>query len=441
MIKGKQAFGRLGTKRQCLACGAKYYDLGRKPPVCSHCGAEAEPKRARDETGTRPAADAPSARPQRSPAPRAAPSQPIGREWSREQGEAIDQVGRWLKQGEPQVFRLFGYAGVGKTTLARHIAEGARGETAFAAFTGKAALVMRSKGCAGATTIHALIYRATEGAEGAPTFTLNADGPASRAGLIVIDECSMVDAELARDLLSFGKPILVLGDPFQLPPVKGGGYFTDGAPDVMLTQIHRQAQDNPIIRLSEVVRSGGELKEGVYGETRIIRRAAVDAAEVLGADQVLVGVNRTRRAYNQRMRDLNGFKEPLPVAGDRLVCLRNDRTKGLINGGLWRVETLGGVAKDFVKMTLRPEDEGARSSVKVAVLKAFFEGTEGELAYTLRRESDEFDYGYALTVHKAQGSQWDNVMLFDESFAFREHRARWLYTGLTRAARRLTVVR
>jgi len=441
LIKGKQAFGRLGTKRQCLACGAKYYDLGRKPPVCSRCGAEAEPKRASDEAGTPPAAEAPSARPQRSPAPRAAPSQPIGREWSREQGEAIDQVGRWLKQGEPQVFRLFGYAGVGKTTLARHIAEGARGEAAFAAFTGKAALVMRSKGCAGATTIHALIYRATEGAEGAPTFTLNADGPASRAGLIVIDECSMVDAELARDLLSFGKPILVLGDPFQLPPVKGGGYFTDGAPDVMLTQIHRQAQDNPIVRLSELVRSGGELKEGVYGETRIIRRAAVDEAQVLGADQVLVGVNRTRRAYNQRMRDLNGFKEPLPVAGDRLVCLRNDRTKGLINGGLWRVETLGGVAKDFVKMTLRPEDEGARSSVKVAVLKAFFEGTEGELAFALRRESDEFDYGYALTVHKAQGSQWDNVMLFDESFAFREHRARWLYTGLTRAARRLTVVR
>jgi exodeoxyribonuclease-5 len=339
------------------------------------------------------------------------------------------------------VFRLFGYAGVGKTTLARHIAEGARGETAFAAFTGKAALVMRSKGCSGATTIHALIYRASEGAEGAPTFTLNADGPASKAGLIVIDECSMVDAELARDLLSFGKPILVLGDPFQLPPVKGAGFFTDGAPDVMLTQIHRQAQDNPIIRLSEVVRSGGELSVGDYGETRVIPRAAVDPAQVLGADQVLVGVNRTRRAYNQRMRDLKGFREPLPVAGDRLVCLRNDRTKGLINGGLWRVEALGGVKKDFVKMTLRSEDEGSRSTVKAAVLKAFFEGKEGELGFALRRESDEFDYGYALTVHKAQGSQWDDVMLFDESFAFREHRARWLYTGLTRAARKLTVVR
>ena len=383
MAKKTTALNRLGTKRQCLACGAKYYDLGRKPPVCSRCGASAEPKRASGHVEERPAAQEAAAGTQSPRAAETPSSRPIGREWSREQADAIDQVGRWLKQGEPQVFRVFGYAGVGKTTLARHIAEGARGETAFAAFTGKAALVMRSKGCAGATTIHALIYRASEGAEGAPNFTLNADGPASKAGLIVIDECSMVDAELARDLLSFGKPILVLGDPFQLPPVKGGGFFTEGAPDVMLTHIHRQAQDNPIIRLSEIVRSGGDLREGVYGDTRVIPRAAVDPAQVLGADQVLVGTNRTRRAYNQRMRDLKGFREPLPVAGDRLVCLRNDRTKGLINGGLWRVETLGGVKKDFVKMTLRSEDEGARATVKVSVLKAFFEGKEGELGFRL----------------------------------------------------------
>ncbi len=431
----KLAAGRLGTKRQCLACGAKYYDLNREPPTCSRCGAEAEPKAGRPSV-----VEAPSQSLVQPPASPIAP-QPIGREWSREQAEAIDKVGCWLKAGEPQVFRLFGYAGVGKTTLARHVAEGARGETAFAAFTGKAAMVMRAHGCAGATTIHALIYRAVEGADGAPAFTLNEDGPASRAGLIVIDECSMVGAELARDLLSFGKPILVLGDPFQLPPVKGGGFFTEAPPDMMLTAIHRQAEDNPIIRLSQIVRSGGELKEGVYGETRIVRRTEIDRAQVLAADQVLVGVNRTRRAYNQRMRDLNGFSEPLPVAGDRLVCLRNDRAKGLINGGLWRVEALGGLVKDFVKMTVRSEDEGAQKSVKVAVLKNFFEGTEADLSYPLRRGSDEFDYGYALTVHKAQGSQWDDVMLFDESFAFREHRARWLYTGLTRAARRLTLVR
>jgi exodeoxyribonuclease V len=362
-------------------------------------------------------------------------------EWSSEQESALDIVGRWLRAGEPQVFRLFGFAGVGKSTLARHIAQGAQGGTAFAAFTGKAALVMRSKGCAGATTIHALIYRTTEADDGAPKFTLNHDGPASRAGLIVIDECSMVDAELGRDLMSFGKPILVLGDPAQLPPVKGGGFFTEVEPDIMLTQIHRQAQDDPIIRLSAEVRNGGKLSYGRYGETSIIRRDEIEPGAVLRADQVLVGLNRTRRLYNKRIRELLGISEPLPVAGERLVCLRNDRAKGLINGGLWRVEAMRAMRKEFVRMTLKPEDETGRSNAKVAVLKQFFEDGEQNIPYAQRRESDEFDFGYALTVHKAQGSQWDDVMLFDESYAFGEYRNRWLYTGLTRAAKRITIVR
>ena len=212
----------------------------------------------------------------------------IGR---RSRPRALDAVGQWLRKGEPQVFRLFGYAGVGKTTLARHIAEGARGDAAFAAFTGKAALVLRSKGCVGATTIHSLIYNASEGADGAPSFTLNRDGPASRAGLIVIDECSMVDEELGRDLLSFGKPILVLGDPAQLPPVRGGGFFTAAEPDVMLTEIHRQAEDNPIIRLAGAVRRGEELPYGDYGAAKVIRRNEIAAPMVLDADQVLVGLD------------------------------------------------------------------------------------------------------------------------------------------------------
>jgi exodeoxyribonuclease-5 len=81
-----------------------------------------------------------------------------------------------------------------------------------------------------------------------------------------------------------------------------------------------------------------------------------------------------------------------------------------------------------------------RRRIAASVWPAFFEGTDEALPWALRRKSDEFDYGYALTVHKAQGSQWDDVVLFDESFAFREHRERWLYTGVTRAAERLTVV-
>jgi len=96
---------------------------------------------------------------------------------------------------------------------------------------------------------------------------------------------------------------------------------------------------------------------------------------------------------------------------------------------------------EFIRMDLKPEDESRRHAVEVKVLRAFFEGGEEDLPYVIRRESDEFTYGYALTVHKSQGSQWDDIVLFDESGAFRENRARWLYTGLTRAAHRITVVR
>lgn len=359
--------------------------------------------------------------------------------WSPEQDAALSAVADWLKAGQPQLFRLFGYAGTGKTTLARHIAEGVDGEVAFAAFTGKAALVMRSKGCAEASTIHSLIYRSRGEDEEAPSFVLNRNSAVAKADLVIIDECSMVDEELGRDLLSFGAKVLVLGDPAQLPPVKGGGFFTDAAPDAMLTEVHRQAKDDPIIRLSITVREGGRLAPGEYGESRVVGKSAIDAEAVMRADQVLVGLNKTRRLYNGRIRQILGFRDPMPAAGEKLVCLRNDKSKGLLNGGTWTVTTCSGLHKGLVKMSLAPEEEGRRS-VKVSVLPAFFEGREEEIPFATRRNSDEFDYGYALTVHKAQGSQWDEVVLFDESYAFREHRARWLYTGLTRAAKRLTVV-
>ena len=244
--------------------------------------------------------------------------------WSPQQEAALKAVSRWLKSGDRQIFRLFGYAGSGKTTLARTLAENSDGETIFGAFTGKAALVLRAKGCQGARTIHSMIYRARDTDTEEPSFELNEESPAAKANLIIIDECSMVDADLGRDLLSFGKKVLVLGDPAQLPPVKGGGYFTECEPDVMLTEVHRQAADNPIIRLSMQVREGGRLEAGRYGDTEVIYRDAIDAARVNGADQILVGLNKTRRAYNQRMRQLAERQGLLPEPGDKLVCLRND---------------------------------------------------------------------------------------------------------------------
>jgi exodeoxyribonuclease V len=361
------------------------------------------------------------------------------------QDAALKAVAAWLKarpgrRDTPPIFRLFGYAGTGKTTLAKHVAQGVDGKVLFAAFTGKAALVMRHKGCRGASTIHSLIYRPLASDEAVPSFELWDDAPAAEAKLIVIDECSMVDAELGRDLVSFKVPLLVLGDPAQLPPVAGGGFFTDAEPDAMLTEVHRQARDDPIVRLSMEIRAGRSLEPGLYGDTAIVTRANLDRQRVLDADQVLVGRNATRRAYNQRMRERRGFAGALPMTGDKLVCLRNNKRKGLFNGGLWTVQERPRVRRQVIGMRLKPDDEPGERSVKVRVRQECFAGAIEELPWEERKRCDEFDFGYVLTVHKAQGSQWDDVVLFDESFAFPDSRARWLYTGVTRAAKRLTLV-
>ncbi len=363
--------------------------------------------------------------------------------WSPEQDAALLSVDSWLKGGAKdasnQVFRLFGYAGAGKTTLARHLAEHAGGEVAFAAFTGKAAHVMRQKGCAGASTIHALIYRPAGGEdEDEPMFTLRHDAPASTADLIIIDECSMVDEELGRDLLSFGKKVLVLGDPAQLPPVKGGGFFTGAEPDFMLTEIHRQAADNPIIRLSMAIREGGDFDEQSE-QCRIISKRDISTDEIIAADQILVGANRTRKRYNDRLRELHGHTDLTPEAGEKLVCLRNNKKKAMLNGGIWTVDRRMSPRGGRVRFSVHPEEGG--KAVNVSVPRAFFLDGPEKVPWEQRKGADEFDYGYALTVHKAQGSQWDDVVLFDESYMFREHSARWLYTGVTRAAKRLTLVR
>lgn len=374
-------------------------------------------------------------------------------EFSPQQDEALKAVARWLKAGRPQIFRLFGYAGTGKTTLARHFAEHADGQVQFAAFTGKAAQVLRARGAVNARTIHSLIYRprgeetvadeATGKTSVSPTFSLNRQSPVARAKLVIIDECSMVDEELGRDLLSFGTPVLVLGDPAQLPPVSGGGFFTEHEPDFLLTEIHRQARDNPIIRLALDVREGREFMRGDYGTAQVIGREEVTQELVLAADQVLVGINRTRRRYNQRLRELKGFSAAYPQAGDKLVCLRNEPSKGLLNGSLWKVMTSSReTSKPGINLLVSPEeDDPDRGVAKIKLLKAAFEDQETEIPWSTRKRYDDFDYGYALTVHKAQGSQWNNVVLFDESFAFKETRQRWLYTAITRAAERLTVVR
>lgn len=362
-------------------------------------------------------------------------------QWSAQQDAALKAVSAWLKdRNGPQVFRLFGWAGTGKSTLARHLAKDVK-SVKYAAFTGKAALVMRKRGCTGASTIHSLIYTRVSEREGEPRFVLDPESAAAETDLIVVDEVSMVDEALGRDLLSFGTKILVLGDPFQLPPVQGQGFFTAEEPDIMLTEIHRQARDNPIVALSLAIREGEGLEPGRYGESKVISRRDVDQAEVLAADQVLVGRNKTRLHYNNRIRELKGLPEDRPVTGDRLVCLRNNPRKKLLNGQIWTVAGVKRKAAGTLELEIDP-DEADRTTArtKVTTHTSFFQSAESEMSWQMRRQYDEFTYGYCLTVHKAQGSQWDTVYLFNESYVFREDAQRWLYTAVTRAAETITVV-
>jgi exodeoxyribonuclease-5 len=275
-----------------------------------------------------------------------------------------------------------------------------------------------------------------------PLFDLNPDSELKEAKLLILDECSMVSEDIGTDLESFGCRILVLGDPFQLPPVGAGGYYTNGEPDVLLTDIQRQARDNPIIELSLQIREQRRTpRHGRYGDTRVVGWGDIRPEEALQAEQILVGRNATRLATNRRVRTLLGRQGWFPEPGDRTVCLRNDREAGLLNGSLWEVEQAAAHEEEdgMVAMRVRSLDLGDYAQ-SVTAHPHYFRGEGSTLPYWSRKEAQEFDYGYALTVHKAQGSQWGNVLLFDESRAFREDRWRWLYTGVTRAAAQLTMV-
>lgn len=405
--------------------------------------------------------------------------------WSPKQDDALRQVDAWLRDpSAPQVFRLFGYAGTGKTTLAKHLAEGVSGLVLFGAFTGKAAHVLRTKGC-DANTIHSLIYITREKSAAKlkemeqelaeliqkkaraalspsevkrldelkadvqreresvsrPAFSLNHDSLVKKAALTVIDEVSMVDGRMGEDLLSFGTRVLVLGDPAQLPPVGGGGFFTETKPNVMLDEIHRQAENDPIIHMATRVRQGLTLDVGSYGDSAVIDSRDERTSTAMDHDQMLVGRNLTRHAWNDRARHLLGF-EGHPQTGERVVCLRNNHDLGLYNGATFTVADVDPlVGDDFIYMHVKSEDDPEAQPIEVKAHLHHFERREGWLPTWMRMEGEEFDYGYALTTHKAQGSQWDSVFVKDESGVFRADARRWLYTAITRAAKKVTVLK
>ncbi len=391
-------------------------------------------------------------------------------EWSPQQVAALDKVGAWLNNPKKLYFQLAGFAGTGKTTLAKHLVASVQGDVYFAAYTGKAAHVLASAGAENVSTIHKLIYTpkdkskkrlealmdefnqtpldkadrrlelknliaAEEENLSRPSYQLNMESPLLTAALLVVDEYSMISEDMGRDLMSFGCLVLALGDPAQLPPIMGKCFFDD-KPDVLLTEIHRQAADNPIIYLASQVRQGKPLQAGFYGDSRVVHKADILQTDLrdlaLGADQILVGKNKTRAAINRRIRSLREYGNPLPVGGDKLVCLRNNAEFALLNGQIWECVDASEEVEDCVVLTIRNDER----EQEVVAHASYFYGNKPDPWE--RGNAEEFDYGYALTVHKAQGSQWDSVLLFDEWRS--QNRKEWLYTAITRAAHSITVI-
>lgn len=356
---------------------------------------------------------------------------------------------------------ISGYAGTGKSTLVPFIVEALNipeEKVVFATLTGKAALVLRNKGCQNAMTLHKLLYIPKKIPNSDEVEFIPRESLEGSPELIVVDEASMVSKEIFDLLLTHKVHIIFLGDTFQLPAISASANILDH-PHVMLTEITRQALDSPIIRLSMDIRDGKSLYYGGPKEARIMPRTKVSKPLLLGADIVLCGRNDTRRSLNDEIRKLKWEDQydKGPINGDRLICLHNywkitdvSNETPLLNG------LIGNVYKITTKDTkaLHPKLTGAFvDDVGNVFAKNKFNIdyqllTTGQPTVNISNWKDfykvqrplEFDYGYTVTTHKFQGSQADKVLCFVEQMGDREQYYRWLYTSVTRAADKVVLV-
>lgn len=357
---------------------------------------------------------------------------------SDEQTIEYDKIMRWKSRKGDKRYVLAGYAGTGKSTIAGEIASQCN-NVMFMAYTGKAANVLRDKGCY-AETIHSSIYcfsgehRDDKGRK-KPSFRLNHKSPVKDLDLVVVDEYSMLSERLIHDLELIAKKVLYLGDPFQLPPVAGNCVLE---PDGLLTEIHRQALDSPILRAATDVRQGKSLSFCDHGDFVYAHKRDTDPEIYLAADQVLVGFNATRRASNDWFRRKLKFNDsqntnPYPSPGERLICLKNNHNRGLFNGMTGTCAKRRHVSNHVITLDFDNFEE-------LPVYRAIFDGKQiPDLGKD--QEVEQFDYGYVITCHKSQGSEWESVLVLNQPVGQTEElRQRWLYTAITRASKRCVLV-
>lgn len=404
----------------------------------------------------------------------------MGNQLTADQIKADKLIEDWFLHSTRQVFVLAGFAGTGKTTLLKHTVTQTLNlipdeSAAFVTPTGKAATVLIRSGIP-ATTLHRLIYQSIPEEQ---EIEINGkkvkieklmfkrrENIDKSIKLIVLDEASMVSDSVLWDLMEFGVKLLLCGDNAQLPPVEGFNTYLK-SPDYTLRSIVRQQLDNPIIKISELAREDKYIPYGRYGDCVSVINKRLFTGErrknyLLKADQIICGLNKTRYALNDELRTLRGLGE-LPESGDKLICTLNNWEQyidgeyrfNLVNGIIGTAydpfyDSSSGIGfmqfkPDFLD-ELCPEalpfDTGIFTDGRYRYkhgdyFEKFNEDGEAVGAFTLNR----FEYGYCISCHKAQGSEFDNAVIFDESYAFKEDKSRWLYTAITRAKKKLILVR
>lgn len=389
-------------------------------------------------------------------------------ELTRKQEEGLRIAIDRYNHNEPYTV-IAGYAGTGKSTLINFIIAALEvnpeDEVAYITFTGKASEVLREKGCPNAMTAHKLLYYSKQMPNGKffyrPRPSLEKDYK-----VIVVDEVSMLPKDMWDLLLTHGIYVIACGDPFQIPPIdknQDNGILNN--PHIFLDEVMRQAKESDIICLSMDIREGKKINPFRGNDTQVFSKKELCDGMYFWADQILVSTNRSRHDINSYIRDDlgRGFE---PEINDKVICLRNcwdtlseKQCDPLINGSIGTISAMHMESIDYIIMGQRvtapvlvtdlitSNDEYKNLHIDYTALTTGEKFFNPRQEYIIRKNKQnpelpiEFNFGYAITGHRAQGSQWNKVLVLEESFPFDkiEH-ARWLYTTVTRAAEKLTLI-
>ena len=364
---------------------------------------------------------------------------------------------------------ISGYAGTGKSFLVSTIISSldlTSNDVAYVAFTGKAALVLSNKGCPNATTAHKLLYKSILMPDG-KYHHIPLDCLEKPYKIIVVDEVSMLPQDMWELLLKHKIHVIALGDPGQLEPVGAKNNILN-KPHVFLDEIVRQAMDNEIIRVSMDIRNGTPLSYFKGNDVQILPGNALNTGMLQWADQVLVATNEKRKEINKTMKLLLNKDPDIPQDGDKIICTKNywdtigSFGNALVNGSIGTISNsfkthfnipaiMGGGKIDILHCDFEAEDGNVYSSLdcgwnQILTGEELYDSlTKYRLLKSKRLKyliPHEFEYGYAITTWKAQGSEWDKILIIEENFPFKNSvlYKKYMYTACTRASKKLVII-